>query len=172
MPWCMSHKNRSTRDRSIPRSLKTWVSTKSSISQLTFFNFTTQYEYTQPVQDCSATTGVYVYVGLLNIRPCCRIGACRPLGRLDPETWPASPTCFRLRFPCSIPSRASRTRDNMRCWYCANCSFSWAYLVKIRRCMPYYHRNTRMYIRIRLEKSFLYSSMCVLLLCMYIYIYL
>ena len=32
-------KTRSTRDRSIPRSLQRWVSTKSSISQLTFFRF-------------------------------------------------------------------------------------------------------------------------------------
>ena len=35
-----SHKTRSTRDRSIPRSLQRRVSTNSSISQLTFFNFT------------------------------------------------------------------------------------------------------------------------------------
>ena len=36
-----SHKTRinSTRDQSIPRSLQRWVSTKSLISQLTFFNF-------------------------------------------------------------------------------------------------------------------------------------
>ena len=33
------HKTRSTRDRSIPRSVQRWVSTKSSISQLTFFHF-------------------------------------------------------------------------------------------------------------------------------------
>ena len=33
------HKTRSTRDRSIPRSLQGSVSTKSSISQLTFFHF-------------------------------------------------------------------------------------------------------------------------------------
>ena len=32
-----SHKTRSTRDRSIPRSLLRWVSTKSSISHLIFF---------------------------------------------------------------------------------------------------------------------------------------
>ena len=34
-----SHKTRSTRDRSIPRSSQKGVSTKSSISQLTFLNF-------------------------------------------------------------------------------------------------------------------------------------
>ena len=35
----MSHKTRSARDRSIPRSLQRWGSTKSSISQLTFLFF-------------------------------------------------------------------------------------------------------------------------------------
>ena len=34
-----SHKTRSTRDRSIPRSLQRWVSTKCSISRLTFLHF-------------------------------------------------------------------------------------------------------------------------------------
>ena len=34
-----SHETPSTRDRSIPRRLRRWVSTKSSISQLTFLNF-------------------------------------------------------------------------------------------------------------------------------------
>ena len=34
-----SHKTRSARDRSIPHSWQMWVSTKSSISQLTFFYF-------------------------------------------------------------------------------------------------------------------------------------
>ena len=41
-----SHKTRSTRHRSIPRSLQRWVALKSSISQLTFFVSVYMYENT------------------------------------------------------------------------------------------------------------------------------
>ena len=53
-----SHKTRSTRDQSVPRSLERWVSTKTSILQLSFFSF---YMYNMPKSHPRSLQQKYLY---------------------------------------------------------------------------------------------------------------